>query len=413
MLTGILQAGTKALGGARFSLVNLMPTAFFIAFMIALITSGAYTSPKPSPALVLDKFSKNPGLAVAATVGIFLLALLLRPFQVAIVQLLEGYWRRWPLQFANEVATERHRRLQHTAAIVTDIPYPDQPTSSEFGDVASYARQLRASHRTHSRAEMISVRYPLPINSSGGLVDRLMPTILGNALRDGEDNAGRRYGLEMPIVYPRMYPLLSPKLDRAISAQLDMLDTTAAFCVSFGLIALLSLPLIARVDWWSLVPLVAVLMSALAYRGAVATARGHGTLLATAFDLHRFDMLQALHYELPLTPDGELALNKKLSGFLESRDVDAVLRMGKFRYSHPSAPADDGDTSPIPTGTGGDQPSDQSLLCSTSTAPDHPRTLSTTRFLPNSSSCSSRGARLERDSVPPNVIRRASSIRPA
>lgn len=359
MLTGILQAGTKALGGARFSLVNLMPTAFFIAFMIALIVSGVYTNPKPSPALVIDKFSKDPGMAVAVTVGIFLVALLLRPFQVAIVQLLEGYWRRRPLQFANEVATERHRRLQHTAAIVTDTPYPDQPTSSEFKDVASYARQLRASYRIHSRAEMISVRYPLPIKGSGGLVDRLMPTILGNALRDGEDNAGRRYGLEMPIVYPRMYPLLSPKLDTAISAQLDMLDTTAAFCVAFGLIALLALPLIVRMDWWSLVPLVAFLMSALAYRGAVSTARGHGTLLATAFDLHRFDMLQALHYELPLTPDDELAINNKLSDFLESRDVDAVRRMRKFRYSHPSVLTNDRDTPPIPTGTDGDQPSDQ------------------------------------------------------
>ena len=184
-----------------------------------------------------------------------------------------------------------------------------------------------------------------------------MPTILGNALRDSEDNAGGRYGLAMPIVYPRMYPLLSPKLDRAISAQLDMLDTTAAFCVAFGLVALLTLPLIARLDWWSLVPLVALLMSGVAYRGAVSTARGHGTLLATAFDLHRFDMLKALHYELPLTPDEELALNKSLSGFLDSRDVDAVRRMSKFRYSHPSY-ADERDMPRSRLETAGDQPPD-------------------------------------------------------
>jgi hypothetical protein len=107
------------------------------------------------------------------------------------------------------------------------------------------------------------------------------------------------------------------------------------------------------------VPLVALLMSALAYRGAVTTARGHGTLLATALDLHRFDMLQALHYELPLTPDDELAINKKLSFFLDNREVDAVRLMWKFHYSHSSASTDDGDTPPIPTGTGGDQSSDQ------------------------------------------------------
>ena len=39
----------------------------------------------------------------------------------------------------------------------------------------------------------------------------------------------------MPAVYPRMYPFLSPKLDKAISTQLDILDTMCALCVAFGL----------------------------------------------------------------------------------------------------------------------------------------------------------------------------------
>ena len=61
----------------------------------------------------------------------------------------------------------------------------------------------------------------------------------------------------MPIVYPRIYPLLSPKLDKAISAQLDILDTTSAFCVVFGFIRRSpGLPLVIRLDWWSLIPLV-------------------------------------------------------------------------------------------------------------------------------------------------------------
>jgi hypothetical protein len=163
-----------------------------------------------------------------------------------------------------------------------------------------------------------------------------MPTLLGNVLRDGEDNAGRRYGLKFNV-YPRMYPSLSPKLDSAISAQLDVLDTTSALCIVFALITLLALPLLAHLDWWSLVPLVAILASAISYRGAITTARRHGTLLATAFDLHRFDMLTALHYELPLTPEDELKLNEELSGFLDSRG-NALLMQG-FRYQHAAAQA--------------------------------------------------------------------------
>ena len=342
MLSGIIQSGTKALGGSRFSLVNVLPTALLVAIMAALIGSRAYTSPHPDLGFIVNQFSKDPGWAAVVAVGIFLLAILLRPFQVAIVQLLEGYRRQSAiLEFASELATERHRRLENTSDIVVRAAVPRAPESNKFEDVASHAQRLRSFHRRKRRAEMIFNRYPRPVENPSGRVDRLMPTLLGNVLRDGEDNAGRRYGLDMPVVYPRLYPSLSPKLDKAISDQLDMLDTASALCVTFGLLALLTLPLVARFDWWSLSPLVAVLMSVLAYRGAVTTARGHGRLLATAFDLHRFDMLKALHYELPVTPQKELALNKQLSDFLDSRDHDAVKRMSDFRYQHPVAGADD------------------------------------------------------------------------
>lgn len=341
MLGGIIQGGTKALGGSRFSLVSILPTAFFITFTTTLIASGAYTRPKPSLTATLDKLDKDPGLAIAVALGIFLLAVLLRPFQVAIVQVLEGYWRRWrPLEFANDVATERHRRIRDTADIVSRARPPDQPSVVSFEAAAYHARQLHAFNRTAARSSAIVDRYPFA-GSTDPAKDRLMPTLLGNILRDGEDNAGGRYRLAMPVVYPRMYPLLSPKLDKAISTQLDMLDTTSALCVAFGLSALVSLPLIARMDWWSLVPVAATLMSAFAYRGAIVTAQGHGTLLATAFDLHRFDMLGALHYELPPTPDTELEFNEQLSEFLGiPHGADAQRYMGKFRYSHPPTIAD-------------------------------------------------------------------------
>jgi|GEM_PF-799271 len=341
MLRGIIQGSTKALGGSRFSLVGLLPAAFFVTFMITLIASGAYFRPKPSLTTSLDKFGKDPGLAVAVTLGIFLLAVLLRPFQVVIVQLLEGYWQRWrPLQLANDMATERHRRIRDTAKIMSDARQPRQPPAVTFADAAYLARQRHAFDRILIRASATVDRYPLN-TSADPADDRLMPTLLGNILRDGEDNAGRRYGLDMPVVYPRMYPSLSPKLDKAISAQLDMLDTTSALCVAFGLSALFSLPLIARLDWWSLVPAAAMLMSVFAYRGAIVTAQGHGILLATAFDLHRFDMLQALHYELPLNPDDELALNGQLSAFLGTpHGADVQLYMRRFPYRHPPTVAD-------------------------------------------------------------------------
>src|SRR6266516_762696 len=180
-----------------------MPSAFLAVFVAALVASGAYTRAKPSLAPVLDKLGKNPGWAVAATFGVFLVAVLLRPFQPALVQLLEGYWRRWaPLEFAADVATERHRRVKHTADIMVQS-WTAPSVSNDLGDVADYARRSRRVNRVRARARTKLNRYPRASHGAHGFVaDRLMPTLLGNVLRDGEDNAGRRYGLSMQIVYP-------------------------------------------------------------------------------------------------------------------------------------------------------------------------------------------------------------------
>ena len=68
MLSSIIQGGTKTLGGSRFSLVNLLPTTFFVTFMIA--DYAAYSRPEPDLNMILDKFDKDPWPSVAATLGV-------------------------------------------------------------------------------------------------------------------------------------------------------------------------------------------------------------------------------------------------------------------------------------------------------------------------------------------------------
>src|SRR6266567_6092535 len=163
MLTALTQAGTRALGGARFSLVNLLPTSFLIIFVALLITSGAYTQRQPDPAKVIDKLGTNPGWSIAAAFGIFLLAVLLRPFQTALVQILEGYWRRWRLiEFAAGVATERHRRIKNTAEVRQHQAWANPPNDSKFEVVADYARRTRRVDQIRRHALAVIGRYPLP-----------------------------------------------------------------------------------------------------------------------------------------------------------------------------------------------------------------------------------------------------------
>lgn len=353
MLGGLVQAGTKALGGSRFSLVNLVPPALLVGFLTLLSMSGLYAGRSPQLGDAAKKLGANAGWAVIAVFGVFLAAVLLRPFQVALVQVLEGYWQGLPvLGHVSALAIERHRRIRDTAKVVASADLDLAPsTISSLHDVARVQRRQRQGAAIQSRARAILARYPHPVwknqnDQNAEYDDRLMPTLLGNALRDGEDNAGDRYGLNMQVVWPRLYPSLSPKLDAAISENLDLIDTTAALCIAFAVAALASLPLVGRWDPWSFIPLAAAGLSAVAYRGAIGAARAHARLLATGIDLHRFDMLAALHYELPTTTEQEQLINQQLSSFLDSHR-SAHPYMSRYTYVHPeqaTQPDQEGET---------------------------------------------------------------------
>ncbi|OLF14933.1 hypothetical protein [Actinophytocola xanthii] len=341
MLDGIASAGAKALGGARFSLVNFLPAALVAAFVIFLFASGVYTDAAPRPGEAISVF-RNAGFAVLAVFGVFVLAILLRPFQAALVHLLEGYWVAWPTRLLAGAATERHRRILHTATVIRGAELrAEDPPDTSLRAAAAHRRAEREIRVINDRAVGRVERYPasvFPDREDFGpdeYDNRLMPTLLGNILRDGEDRAGGRYGLDFTAIAPRLYAALSPKFDAVIRQSLDLLDVMAAMCVSFAVGAAISLPLVGRWDVWSLVPLVLALLSVFAYRGAIRVATSHGRYLAAAVDLHRFDMIAALHYELPADPERERSFNVRLSEFLNGRNTASRMMRGD-PYVHPT-----------------------------------------------------------------------------
>jgi len=210
----------------------------------------------------------------------FLLAVLLRPFQISAVQLLEGYWRnRWGLRLLEPFAVETQIRkldaaepwIKHTAS---------GPKNSGFGELATAIRAKGHLDRRAARARRLRDKYPL---------DRwtFLPTRLGNILRRGETTAGERYGLETMVVYPRLYPHLSTSVHGSVSTRLDLIDATCTFTILFAVQALLALPLVWRVDWWSLLPAAYLLLALVAYRGARSVAERFNETLYVAFHLHR------------------------------------------------------------------------------------------------------------------------------
>ena len=350
MIKELVSASTKALGGSRFSLLNVLPATVVVTAVAALARAGAYSPNGPVQFERVLPESKRAVLAIAlAGMAALLCGILLRPFETALVQLLEGYWvSPSPIAGLVPAAVERHRRRRDDAKIMAEFPLalPPPGANPTLQELAQRDRMFSRVVRMKSRAEYTRDSYPtddrLAANHLEAATRRtdLMPTLLGNVLRRGERVAGDRYGLDMMVVYPRLYPYISERLEGAVSRQFELITSTASLSISFGLLSVATTPLLARLDLWSAAPLLAGALCLLAYRGATAASRGHARLLATVFDLHRFDLTAAMHYELPENPQDEYQLNKAITEFLMPGSVAPLSQVGDLRskdFKHPGS----------------------------------------------------------------------------
>jgi hypothetical protein len=282
----------------RFYLVGLLPSAVLAIFVYVLWEAGAPFE-YPDFGKVVDSFASLSGPELALLIGgILLFAILVQPFQVALVRVLEGYWGMSAFaRTALEIGVELQRRRRKEHHLRANETLDDDAT---VGDVA---RQQWAASRTRF--------YPR--------VARLMPTQLGNTLRAAEDRAGDRYGLATGTVWPRLRPHLSEQLAGAVTDLRNQLDTAARLCVMFLLAAAISVGMLARHGgrWLVIIPLGALGLAWLSYRATIRAGEYHGGLLETAFDLHRFDLIAALHYPLPSDARREYDFNQQLTRFLQ------------------------------------------------------------------------------------------------
>jgi hypothetical protein len=301
---GLTGVGTKELG-LRFNVVSLLPNVTLVLFVLALNASGA---PEEYPSLdrLLEAIDNVSAARLAAILALVLIAsLILHPFQFSLVQLLEGYWDGTDAGRAlAALLAELQRRRRQRLAWLAD------PGTGEEGLPRA---QERLSQFPDER--------------------RLLPTRLGNTLRAAEDEAGMRYGLPTIATMPRLYPYLSERFAAVYVDRRNQLDVAVRFCAVLALATLISAAMLAvNGGRWRVLPLATALLSWTSYQAAVRAATAYGQALYVAFDLHRFDMVKALHYRLPLTLTEELAFNERLANFF----IDG-LPMEDDRYDHGSS----------------------------------------------------------------------------
>jgi hypothetical protein len=289
--------------GTRFRFVSLLPTALLALYALALYWSGA-PGRSPDVAQVIAHARHAAGWAgFLLALAIVVAALIAEPLQVSLIRVLEGYWGESPpgqLIAAPGKAFQRWRRDR--------LDRRQRRQDETRGPVSVSAGQATRQRAAREQAARKLRTYP-----PGAAI---LPTRLGNVLRAAEHRAGSRYGLEATVAWPRLYPLLGDKLTGVLDDLRDQLDLAARFCVAFGLATVLSACCLVGHGWWLAVAGGTLLAAVLCYRAAVSVAAAYGDAIESAFDLHRFDLLKALHLPLPADLAGERAANQRLTQFL-------------------------------------------------------------------------------------------------
>jgi hypothetical protein len=267
-------------------------------------------------------------VALAVTM-VMLTGMLLEQLTVSIAQLAAGQWRRPFLGLARKFRDRRQKGLaskqqRFSQLLLKEVlAQPTQPAPEERAEAARLDAEL--AHRPADPAQS-------------------MPTALGDVLRAATEYPRRRYGLDPSVTWPRLYPVLSETLRGALSGargNMDALLRAAALSVAFGLVWGVWLFVARRYLLAALVAAGGVLLALLSYSGALQAGATYGTLLRTAFDLHRFDLYKALHWPLPLHWHDEKPAapgQPNTQGQLLTQFLHRGLGVPDVEYEHPKDP---------------------------------------------------------------------------
>jgi hypothetical protein len=296
--------------GPRFSLISYLPTATAALVVVLVLAAGApAASPSWSRALQQAR-AMDVGDVALLVVVVTLLAVMLQPLQLRLVRLLEGYWGggRVAGLLGHVLLTRQGRRREALVERARVEPKPDGSPGTPPADVVA-------------AQEALTARFPS--------AELLLPTALGNALRAFEERAGRPYGLDVVVIWPRLYPLLPDPVRAVVDDLRDQLDVSARISATAIVVAAVTAALLWGDGWWLLVPAGALGVGRIAYGGAVSAAVAYGQGVRVAVDLHRFDLLRSLHLPLPVDREAERDANRALCDFLR-QGVPIPLK-----YEHP------------------------------------------------------------------------------
>ena len=228
-------------------------------------------------------------LAVIGLLFIVLSGWAVQRLSLPVLRMFEGYWPK-PLSRLSRILANRSARA------IAKKRARRQELSSRFDQLSG-----------DERAEYNILDAELP--NYPKLNEHFLPTHLGNLLRAAEEYPNLRYGLEMSVVWPRLWLLLPDITRNELGAAREALDTSTRRLVWSLLVAAWGMW-----AWWA--PVVALLGGVIFYWSMLADAGIYAELLRAAYDLHRFELYRALHWELPNDIENEQVYGEALTAYL-------------------------------------------------------------------------------------------------
>jgi hypothetical protein len=308
----VLTSGAASFG--RLLLVSLLPNGLLALAAWAFVRAGSFSGKSNWKVVVSSVLHANLAMLLLFAGAVVLLAVILQPFQVGMVRLLEGYWPDWTVTslLASLFIEHHHRRIKDLRKCTKVEIRLDDDARAPLERRVHERRDNLVKSAAKARAERLLARYPYIGDYE------LLPTSLGNALRTGETTAGERYGLDTLSSWLRMYPNLSTQVTATADSARDALDACVNLCVSFFVLSILSAAAAYHNPGALWIPILALLMMAATYAGAISATVSYNEILRAAYDLHRFDMVKALHYKLPSAGDDEYELFQELSRLFQA-----------------------------------------------------------------------------------------------
>jgi hypothetical protein len=155
------------------------------------------------------------------------------------------------------------------------------------------------------------------------------PTALGTLGYANAEYVRRNYGVELAVIWPRISLLLPSQLANQIEeteAAIDQLVAFSATTILFGLVAgSIAAYHGAAIIISILLSLVSYIFAFMVYRAVLPAAEQWSQLVRTGLDLHRFELLAALHLPYPRTSTEDRALWQRLNGVLLGQEPDRPL----------------------------------------------------------------------------------------